>query len=526
MQLERIAIALRPRGGWESIDLGFRMALRWAGPVWTLWFVVFIPVLAALLMVFREQPFLAALAIWWLKPAFDRFLLHVFAHSVFGAPPPLADSLGAWRSLLGSRLWPSLLLRPFAWSRSFLAPVAQLEMQRGAAARRRAGVLGRRLGGHVLALAAVCLCFEVVALVGLSSLLELLQPGDWLIDAEVQSESPFWQPQWWGMRETLLYALAVSLIEPFFVAAGFSLYLSRRVMLEGWDIEIGLRRAQASAATTPTATRAGLAVLILGLLCSTEMPATPIATKVEKEVPQKPLDLDAPFEVEVGGCDVGPPLPDYQPVDGEARRAIVEVLASADFGGEREVRRWRSRNKAGDVDPPRIEWLAELVELMASSLRALSWLALAALALAAVWAIARRWQGGNDRAERETPPAQLFGLAISPDSLPPDVAAAARDALQRGQLREALSLLYRGALSHLVHQRGLRIGGGATEGDVMRFARRLLPAATASYFDRLLPAWVDLAYAHRPPQATQVEQLCSEYAAHFALRGKSEESPA
>jgi hypothetical protein len=44
------------------------------------------------------------------------------------------------------------------------------------------------------------------------------------------------------LGDNLAYVLAESLIEPFFVTAGFALYLSRRVMLEGWDVELGLRR--------------------------------------------------------------------------------------------------------------------------------------------------------------------------------------------------------------------------------------------------------------------------------------------
>ena len=32
------------------------------------------------------------------------------------------------------------------------------------------------------------------------------------------------------------------LLEPFYVAAGFGLYLNRRTLLEGWDIEVALRR--------------------------------------------------------------------------------------------------------------------------------------------------------------------------------------------------------------------------------------------------------------------------------------------
>ena len=39
------------------------------------------------------------------------------------------------------------------------------------------------------------------------------------------------------------YALAVGLLEPFYVAAGFAMYLNRRVELEAWDIEQEFRRA-------------------------------------------------------------------------------------------------------------------------------------------------------------------------------------------------------------------------------------------------------------------------------------------
>ena len=41
---------------------------------------------------------------------------------------------------------------------------------------------------------------------------------------------------------TIAYALAVLFLEPFYVAAGFSMYLNRRAELEGWDIEQEFRR--------------------------------------------------------------------------------------------------------------------------------------------------------------------------------------------------------------------------------------------------------------------------------------------
>ena len=55
-------------------------------------------------------------------------------------------------------------------------------------------------------------------------------------------------------------------------------------------------------------------------------------------------------------------------------------------------------------------------------------------------------------------------------TLPPDVGAAAAALARAGRLREALSLLYRGALSELVHRRGVRLLASHTEGDVLRLS--------------------------------------------------------
>jgi len=46
-----------------------------------------------------------------------------------------------------------------------------------------------------------------------------------------------------GITFPVSYALAIFLIEPFYVAAGFAMYLNRRAELEAWDIEQEFRRA-------------------------------------------------------------------------------------------------------------------------------------------------------------------------------------------------------------------------------------------------------------------------------------------
>jgi hypothetical protein len=42
------------------------------------------------------------------------------------------------------------------------------------------------------------------------------------------------------------YGAAIAFVEPFYVAAGFGMYLNRRVELEAWDIEQEFRRAFAN----------------------------------------------------------------------------------------------------------------------------------------------------------------------------------------------------------------------------------------------------------------------------------------
>jgi hypothetical protein len=105
--LDRVAIALRPRGGYEAIDLGARMLQAWWRPIYAAWFAVYLPFALAVHGALWEYPFAAFAVLFWLKPLFDRFVLHVVSRAVFGDVPTLAATLSAWREILGP-----------AWSRA------------------------------------------------------------------------------------------------------------------------------------------------------------------------------------------------------------------------------------------------------------------------------------------------------------------------------------------------------------------------------------------------------------------------
>ena len=131
-----------------------------------------------------------------------------------------------------------------------------------------------------------------------------------------------------------------------------------------------------------------------------------------------------------------------------------------------------------------------------------------------LWRFARLRQGGGRfREDGLAPPSDLFGLDIRPGSLPKDVAGAALSLWRAGGRRAALSLLYRGALARLVHEHGLEVAAGATEGDCLRSALPVLRAEAGGYFRRLTRSWQAQAYAHR--EAEDGERLCREWPDHF-----------
>jgi hypothetical protein len=100
-------------------------------------------------------------------------------------------------------------------------------------------------------------------------------------------------------------------------------------------------------------------------------------------------------------------------------------------------------------------------------------------------------------------------MQLAPDTLPADVPEAAARLAAAGKLREALSLLYRGALSELVHKRGVQLLASHTEGEAVRLAGM-------AYFAALVDAWRRCAYASRIPPLEEIRSLATTYREAFA----------
>jgi len=159
VQAADIAIALRRRSPWEAMDLGLTMLQRWWRQVYGPHLIFAVPLMAAAIAAgwWLERAWVALLAIWWMKPAYDRVVLHVLSRAVFGELPATRAVFGAAKQWLGTGLFAALLFR--LWpdtARSFALAVRQLEGQSGKAGRERRAVLGRRVGGYATWLTLTC----------------------------------------------------------------------------------------------------------------------------------------------------------------------------------------------------------------------------------------------------------------------------------------------------------------------------------------------------------------------------------
>jgi hypothetical protein len=240
MQVDAIAVKLRPRSMSESADLGVRLVQVNARSVWMTCTPVFIAVFVLAISTVEIATWLPTLLIFWLKPWLDRSVLFVLSRAVFGQATSFGDLWKAQRSVWWRQLPATLLLRRLSPWRSFTQPIYQLEGQRGKERRQRRQQLLRGQNGSALGMHAAFAHAELAIDFGLLSLLFLFAPSTarggmftWLASGDIAS----------SLTLAVAYAGVVLVLEPMYVAAGFAMYLNRRVQLEAWDIEQEFRRA-------------------------------------------------------------------------------------------------------------------------------------------------------------------------------------------------------------------------------------------------------------------------------------------
>ena len=244
MRIDSLALQMRPRAPHEAADLGIRLCQSAAGPVYRCYLTVAIPIALLSLSLFEVAVWLPALVMWWAKPWLDRTVLFVLSRAAFGQQTTLGD---LWREQRAT--WWRGFIMAWTWRRlspwrSFTQAVYQLEGHSFFRLRQRIVQIRRKYSGAALIMTSAfgfaelgltCLFLFVVVL-----LMPSKEPFE-LFSLYAEGTAIYVQ-----LASAIGYILAVLFLEPFYVGAGFGMYLNRRAELEAWDIEQEFRRAFAT----------------------------------------------------------------------------------------------------------------------------------------------------------------------------------------------------------------------------------------------------------------------------------------
>lgn len=471
MRLEEITVTLRPRQPWEAVDLGCAMVRRDFGRIMALWASTVFPLWIVVCVLMRSMPVWIPLVVWWLKPLYDRVPLFFLSRAAFGERPGFMETWKEWPRLWFANFLPALLWRRLSFIRSFALPAQMLEGLRGAAVNRRVRTLAMDGGGSGFSLSYAFSKIEFVAWIGLMwgtyGLLPDTARPDWdglfsAFDVENTIPDAF---LWWGAA---CHMAIVTLIEPFYVGAGFGLYLNCRTRIEGWDVELAFRRM----ATRLTSAAAALAVSLLffaGMQTTAHAADGDDPAKVVEKVKQHP---------------------DFEVHKVNSKRWVPDFEFDED-----------------EKEKPRLDFLDAIGEI-------LFWVIITGLVVWLVVYLVNNRHLFISRGTSKTPvktPKVIMGMNITRESLPDDIVAAARAAWTAGDFKEALSLLYRGSLSWLVTRRQVPITDSDTEEDCLVQVLKDGEKIEAAYFRRLTGAWVQVAYAVLPVSDAEMSTLCDQW---------------
>ena len=467
MRLDTVTAEIRPRSDWEAVDLGFALVRRdfWRCIVgW--WLALGVPTAFGAWLLW-DHPMVLLVLFWWCKPVGSRMVLFELSRRLFGEAPSWR---AVWREI--PRAWTRRFFYRFCWARfspwlPVTLAVEDLEGLRGKAYQQRCSQVVRRGESVVMSLyfisdiAAAWLGFGILAL--FLMLVPEGQDGAWTLAVES------WDPNF-PMELPLLITrtvvaclmMAIPLADVFVTGAGFGIYINNRTWIEGWDVELAFKRL---------AQRLGkIAIVIVSFFM---------------------VGLSA---------------------RGEESRSPAEVIREVKAAGEFTVH--TVTEKVPNPRKSSLSWSGDWIEILMQVFAICAVVLLVGLLGWVLWKYRHVFtqRGPGVKEERPTSTVRVvMGMAVSPDTLPADVPAAAWLLWQRGRQQEALGLLYRGAISRVMEQGRVEIHESDTEGDCLRRVEQAGAAVHPDYFRGITGMWIRLAYAGISPADSEVQALCQQW---------------
>jgi hypothetical protein len=203
------------------------------------------------------------------------------------------------------------------------------------------------------------------------------------------------------------------------------------------------------------------------------------------------------------------------PDDAEVARAIQQVKNDPNLATERTIKtlQWKDSGAPPSTRPAWLDWVLGFFRWLDQSARVLVWAAVAVLAGMLAFYIVRTVRAWDTTVTAGTfeMPTHVQDLDIRPESLPPNIGAAARELWDGGEHRAALALLYRGLLSRLAHVHQLPVRDSSTEGDCLALCARI-GGLEHQYAAGLIGLWQAAVYGRLEADTSAVYALCDGFA--------------
>lgn len=521
MDLEKVTAKIRPRRGWEAIDLGISLVQKHALVLYKIWFTISFPLFLVLAIVFWQSPQWMIIILWWLKPILERPLLHFLSRELFGEGLNAKQCIKAFFSVAKIQWFLSLTIRRFSFTRSFDLPLIQLEGLKGHARTKRLRVIHSGDSGSAVWLHFIFFLVETIIYLSTLALIFLMIPDVYLenfdlwkwVIADVDSNYA-------AFVFNFLSYLAISLIAPFYVACGFALYLNQRTHLEAWDIELAFKRLALRLSERSSNMKVrlaswisiGLIILMANISNPQHLNAAEVDTdeKLEQsnqqEVEHKQESIpDWKSEIDIGSLS-----------HANAKKLIEEIKQGEDFHKMKteETNQYRS-SKDFDLDDPDSRtssgWFV-FAKIFAVIIEFALWIFLVVLTIFLIlkykYLLVR---GSSNKNVSRKRPDKLFGLDLNSQNLPDEPWVVAKQMIQNKQYREALSLLYRASLIWYIDNSDAVIKEGYTELECLKQISTQVNQKSRQYMTALTKNWRGLAYAHQIPEVAELNMLCDQW---------------
>ncbi len=477
MKFQDSQVKLRLRTPDEATDVGILLTRKYWWALLGSWVVFAVPFFGIACLI--PNTILALVFFWWFKPLYERLPLQVVSSAIFLQKHSMNSALRgvfqydtlAWLTIF--RLCPG---------RSTLTPVAALEgieSGTGKIRRRRQLIKSPLISTYLLLHVGMFLCELVLVATGVLLYMMFFEP---VFDETINPFELFaaqWTWIWYSQSGKLVLLstmlLVSAFIAPFYVCAGFGLYINRRIGLEGWDLYLGFQRLVAR----------------LGVVCALFFILVPTDKVMAQEVtPHIPSTLSTQTRLSTE-------------IDDTMQEHVVEE----------EVYR-RERPSEPSVGNSLWHTILQVVSYF------IMILLLALLLGLVVWTVIRLriWEFVKRRSKKsaiEETEVFIVSDAEKEVALPSNVVAEAKLAWDQGRARDAMSLLYRGSLLYLIAKHSCPIEECDTERACSRVISRRVPSLS-TVFNKLSLHWQQVAYGNHSLADEEFRHLLSLYEDSFA----------